>query len=126
MKRIKKIFASFGGLVLFGISKIWKNTSLAVDPLYAPPSELYEYNTFINTMEKRLSLGKIIIPILFLIIGLIVYINKKINKKVKIIVVSFIIVLSILGVFLLDHYSKNLSKYFKYNDYLHSKWNRNY
>ena len=71
MKRIKKIFASFGGLVLFGISKIWKNTSLAVDPLYAPPSELYEYNIFINTMEKRLSLGKIIIPILFLIIGLI-------------------------------------------------------
>lgn len=96
MNKIKKILASisitFAGL----ISNIY---TVHATPAYGIPPEPKEEKIW-NIISK---IGIITIPVILFIIGLFVILNKKISKKVKKIVISVLIVLSVLGYILINY-----------------------
>ena len=113
MKKLKKIFISFGIFITGLISKV---SALAV-----PSSELQakygvidprmiesKYGVVEPTMGDEISsIGKFAIPIVLFIIGLFVVLSKKITNKVKAIVSSVLVILAILGVILMNYISIN-------------------
>ena len=112
MKKLKKLFISFGIFITGVISKV-SAVSISEQTKYGvidPDMIISEtkYGVFEPTMGEKISnIGKFAIPIVLFIIGLFVIISKKITNKVKAIVISVLVILAILGVMLMNYISIN-------------------
>ena len=109
MKKLKKVLVSFGALVVGLVSKVFAVMvkTMTIEPKYG----IFEtkYGVIEPTMgEKISSVGKVVVPIILLGVGLFVILSKKITNKVKAIVVSILAILGILCVILLNYLSKNI------------------
>lgn len=112
MNKFKKIFASFGVFFTGMVSKV-----LAFDPammvedkygVFDPRMYETKYGIFEPTIGEKISgIGKIALPLVLFIIGLFVVLSKKITKKVKLIVVSILIGLAIIGTIFMNYLSAN-------------------
>ena len=73
-----------------------------VVPLYGPGNDR---NIVVKSIihEKISKIGKIAIPVILFIIGLVVILSKKITRKVKVIVISILVILAILGYVLMNY-----------------------
>lgn len=109
MNKIKKVFISFGIIITGLVSKVLafpivEQTKYGVidprkDGIFAPGSTI---------LEKFLSIGKLAIPIILFIIGLLVILSKKITNKVKKIIISILVTLAIVSIIifqLMKYYS---------------------
>lgn len=97
MKKMKKVFMSFGVFITGLISKV-----------YAVNVVETKYGILEPTIGEKISrIGKFAIPIILFVIGLFVILNKKITKKVKAIVISALVLLGILGNVFMDYISTN-------------------
>jgi len=105
MNKKKKIFIGFGALITSLYSKV-----LAVP---AAPNPKYGVYEFADPKPKPTAGeiisrgGKMAIPILLFFIGLGVIISKKITKKVKVIAISVLVILAILGYSLMNYIAAN-------------------
>ena len=110
MKKLKKVFMSFGVFITGLISKV-SAVSISEQTKYGvfdPRMVEDKYGVFEPTMGEKISgIGKFAIPIVLFGIGLFVILNKKITKKVKAIVISVLVALTILGVILMNYLSSN-------------------
>lgn len=110
MKKLKKVFMSFGVFITGLISKVLA-VSISEQTKYGefdPRMVEDKYGVFEPTMGEKISIvGKFAIPIVLFVIGLFVILNKKITKKVKAIVISVLVALTILGVILMNYISSN-------------------
>ena len=110
MKKLKKVFMSFGVFITGLISKV-SAVSISEQTKYVvfdPRMVEDKYGVFEPTMGEKISgIGKFAIPIVLFVIGLFVILNKKITKKVKAIVISVLVALTILGVILMNYLSSN-------------------
>ena len=108
MKKIKKIFVSFIAFFIGIANKIYVwgagvNTMvLQHQDLYGPPPTSYKYDDALYgppreeiDFQNKMKLFKILSPILLLIIGIGVLINKKLSKKVKAIIIGILVLLGI-------------------------------
>lgn len=67
-----------------------------------------KYGVFEPTMGEKLSgIGKIALPVVLFVIGLFVILSKKITKKVKIITISILLAIGILGWIVLNYVANN-------------------
>ena len=111
MKKLKKIFMSFGMFILGLASKVFAAPPVPGEMKYGvfdPDIVATKYGVFEPTMgEKISSVGKFAIPIILFVIGLFVILSKKITNKVKKIVISALVLLAILGVMLMNYLSTN-------------------
>lgn len=108
MNKIKKIFASFGVFFTGMVSKVFAFDSpkMVVDPR----SVMYEakYGVIEPTMGEKISrIGKISLPLVLFIIGVFVVLSKKLTKKVKIIIVSTLLTIGILGLLVFNYIANN-------------------
>lgn len=73
-----------------------------VVPLYGPGNDR---NIVVKSTitEKISKIGKIAIPVILFIIGLVVILSKKITRKVKVILISILVILAILGYVLMNY-----------------------
>lgn len=94
--KIKKILVSIQMFFLGVISKVF---AISVHDIQTD----YGIETVSSPIEKTFSIGKFLLPIILLIIGLFVIISKKITKKVKAIIISSLIVLGTLGWVILNY-----------------------
>lgn len=100
IKKLKKVFMSFGVFVTGLISKVSAASAAPIEPRIIDA----KYGVLEPTMgEKISSVGKFAISIILFIIGLFVILSKKINKKVKTIVISFLVIFVILGIILMNY-----------------------
>ena len=110
MKKLKKVFMSFGVFITGLISKV-SAVSISEQTKYGvidPRMVEDKYGVFEPTMGEKISgIGKFAIPIVLFVIGLFVILNKKITKKVKAIVISVLVALTIFGVILMNYLSSN-------------------
>lgn len=110
MKKLKKLFISFGIFITGVISKV-SAVSISEQTKYGvidPRMVEDKYGVFEPTMGEKISnIGKFAIPIVLFIIGLFVILSKKITNKVKAIVISVLVILAILGVILMNYISIN-------------------
>lgn len=110
IKKLKKVFMSFGVFITGLISKV-SAVSISEQTKYGvfdPRMVEDKYGVFEPTMGEKISgIGKFAIPIVLFVIGLFVILNKKITKKVKAIVISVLVALTILGVILINYLSSN-------------------
>lgn len=109
MNKIKKIFISLGAFFAGIVSKVFAADSI-IDSmnLIVDTNNLImidtKYGVFEPTIGEKIStVGKLALPIIIFIIGLFVILSKKITKKVKAIVVSILIILTVLGYILLNY-----------------------
>ena len=99
MNKIKKVISSIGVFIIGMLSKVYAFGVDEIVSMYAvDPGPKH-------TISK---IGKIAIPIVLFVIGLIVILNKKIAKKVKAIVASILVILAILGVVLINYLSTTI------------------
>lgn len=101
MNRIKKVFISLSLFLTNIITKVYAIS--VVDTLYGV-SEPKEPTPTI--WEKIIGIGKILMPIIFFVVGVFVIINKKITKKVKAIVISILIILGNLAWIILNYFAE--------------------
>mgnify|MGYP000257073139 FL=1 len=110
MKKLKKVFMSCGVFITGLISKV-SAVSISEQTKYGvfdPRMVEDKYGVFEPTMGEKISgIGKFAIPIVLFVIGLFVILNKKITKKVKAIVISVLVALTIFGVILMNYLSSN-------------------
>lgn len=110
MKKLKKIFMSFGIFMTGLISKV-SAVSIAQQTKYGvvdPRMVEDKYGVYEPTMGENISnIVKFSIPIVLFVIGLFVVLSKKITKKIKAIVVSILIILAILGYVLMNILNTN-------------------
>ena len=100
MKKIKKIFTSFGVFFISIVSKV-----LAFDPAMMVEDK---YGVFEPTIGEKISgIGKIAIPLVLFIIGLFVVLSKKVTKKVKVITISILLTIGIIGWIMLNYIANN-------------------
>lgn len=91
MNKLKKTISSIGVFIIGIISKVYANEfDVEVVPAYA-----------VDPGPSRISIiiciiGKIVFPVVVFILGLIVILNKKMKKKDKVIIISFVIIIAIL------------------------------
>lgn len=100
MNKIKKVILSIGAFFVGMISKVYAIGENDIIPMYAVglgPREITG-----NIISK---IGKIAIPFVLFIIGLIVILNKRITKKEKAIIVSILAILAMLGIVLMNYLS---------------------
>lgn len=100
--RIKKILVSIQVFFLGMISKVSAMSVYDIQTDYGIQTA-YGIELEPSPIEKAFSIGKFILPIVLFIIGLFVVISKKITRKVKIIVISSLIVLGTLGWIILNY-----------------------
>ena len=99
--RIKKILVSIQVFFLSMISKVF-----ALSPYYIQTDYGIQTAYGIETpIEKAFSIGKFIVPIILFVIGLVVIISKKITKKVKIIIISTLMILGALAWIILNYFA---------------------
>ena len=93
MNKVKKVLTGIGITFAGLISKVYAIGNpisvYAVDP--GPETRV---RTIWDSISK---IGKIAIPVVLFVIGLFVILSKKITKKVKVIVISVLVILAILG-----------------------------
>lgn len=125
MNKIKKVFISLGVFFSGLISKTFaasltEQTKYGVfdpgmvedkygvlDPrMYETKYGIFEPEPTIG--EKILNIGKFALPVILFVIGLFVVLNKKITKKAKIIAVSILAILAIIGYILMNYMATNL------------------
>lgn len=110
MKKLKKVFISFGIFITGVISNV-SAVPISEQTKYGvinPRMIEDKYGVFEPTMGEKISnIGKFAIPIVLFIIGLFVILSKKITNKVKTIVISVLVILAILGVMLMNYISIN-------------------
>lgn len=100
MNKIKKIFASFS---VFFTSTVSKVLAQKIDPAI-----LTKYGVFEPTMGEKISeIGKIALPLVLFIIGLFVILSKKITNKVKVIIISTLLTIGIIGWIVLNYIASN-------------------
>ena len=97
MNKVKKIATGIGVFFSSLITKVY-----AIDPRALEPISMYAVDpgpeTRVRTIWDSISkIGKIAIPVVLFVIGLFVILSKKITKKVKVIVISVLVILAILG-----------------------------
>ena len=113
MNKLKKVFASlsvfFGSMIskvlAFDPAMMVEDKYGVIDPrMYEPP----KYGIFEPTIGEKISrIGKIALPLVLFIIGLFVILNKKMAKKVKIITISTLLAIGILGWIILNYIANN-------------------
>lgn len=112
MNKIKKIISSIGVFIVSSISKVYaKDSVIRIDPMYGvDPGPKETAGNILLRMGRILFLkiGKIAFPVILLFIGLFVILNKKITKKIKVIVVSALIIYALLSVILIDYILTNM------------------
>ena len=109
MSKIKKIFISLGAFFAMMFTKICgliSNAEIVPQPLYGVPQDLYGPPQ-LTTVEKISKIVKPAIWVVVFIIGLIVILSKKISKKAKVIVVSLLILLAMLGYAIMNYIEVN-------------------
>ena len=114
MKKLKKVFMSFGIFITGLFSKV-SAVSISEQTKYRviDPDILrteIKYGIFEpepTIGEKFLSVGKIALPVILFFIGLFVLLSKKITKKVKVIVIFVLALLAILGYVLMNYIATN-------------------
>ena len=116
MKKLKKVFMSFGAFIIGTVSKV---SAVATKyGIFEPEMVENKYGVFepiqikYGTMEpthaeKIAKVGKFAIPVILFFIGLFVFFNKKIAKKTKAIVVSILVILAIFGYVLMNYIATN-------------------
>lgn len=105
MNKVKKVAIGIGVFISSIVSKVYAATfrepkiisMYAVDP--GPKARV------LNSISR---IGKIAIPVVLFVIGLLVVLSKKLTKKVKAIVVSILVILAILGYVLMNYIATNL------------------
>lgn len=109
MKKMKKVFMSFGVFITGLISKVHAvNIVEKKYGVFDPDMVETKYGIFEPTIGEKISrIGKFAIPIILFVIGLFVILNKKITKKVKAIVISALVLLGILGYVFMNYISTN-------------------
>lgn len=114
MNKIKKVFINIGAFFTGLISEVYAVDALMVEDKYGVfDPQMYEtkYGIFepeLTIGEKILSIGKFTLPIVLFFIGLFVILSKKITQKTKIIVVSILVILAILGYAIINYIATNL------------------
>mgnify|MGYP000222014152 FL=1 len=98
--RIKKILVSIQVFFLSMISKVFALSPYDIQTDYGIQTA-YGIET---PIEKAFSIGKFIVPIILFVIGLVVIISKKITKKVKIIIISTLMILGALAWTILNYF----------------------
>lgn len=91
--KIKKIFVAFQLFFIGTISKVFALSIFDVQRGYDVQPE-YGIELEPSPLQKSLS---IVLPLILFVIGLFVVFSKKITKKVKVIVISSLIAVGILG-----------------------------
>lgn len=99
--RIKKILVSIQVFFLSMISKVFALSPYDIQTDYGIQTA-YGIET---PIEKAFSIGKFIVPIILFVIGLVVIISKKITKKVKIIIISTLMILGALAWIILNYFA---------------------
>ena len=125
MKKLKKVFISIGAFFTGLISKVYAANALSVEDKYGildPGMIETKYGIFDSRTvapkygvfepeptwgERILSIGKFALPVILFIIGLCVILSKKTSQKVKIIVVSILVILAILGYVIMNYMATN-------------------
>lgn len=101
MNKIKKIISSIGVFIISMISKVYAIGPDTIISMYAvDPGPKEKIPSIVSTIAN---IGKIAIPIILFVIGFFVVLNKKITKKIKVIVVSVLAILAIIGVVLMNY-----------------------
>ena len=104
MNKIKKVGTSFIIFISGMISKVWaidRPYGMVISEYAVDPGRYAKVQTIGDTISK------IAIPIVLFVIGLFVVLSKKITKKVKVTVISVLIVLAILGYVLMNYIATN-------------------
>lgn len=92
MNKIKKVITGIV-IFLFGLT----TDSLGIDPLYGIPSADETMPSVKESIPTPiLGVAEILLSCIFFIIGLLVIFNKKIEKRMKIIIVSVLLILIII------------------------------
>ena len=99
--RIKKILVSIQVFFLSMISKVFALSPYDIKTDYGIQTS-YGSET---PIEKAFSIRKFIVPIILFVIGLVVIISKKITKKVKIIIISTLMILGALAWIILNYFA---------------------
>ena len=112
MKKIKKIFISFGIFFTSMISKVLAfDLARKVEMKYGiiePDFIEAKYGVLEPTIGEKISgIGKIALPLVLFVIGLFVILSKKISKKVKIITISTLLTIGILGWIVFNYIANN-------------------
>lgn len=101
MNKIKKIFASFS---VFFTSTVSKVLAQKIEPGMIED----KYGVFEPTMGEKISkIGKMALPLVLFIIGLFVILSKKITNKVKVIIISTLLTIGIIGWIVLNYIASN-------------------
>ena len=100
-RRIKKILPSIQVFFLSMISKVFALSPYDIQTDYGIQTA-YGIET---PIEKAFSIEKFIVPIILFVIGLVVIISKKITKKVKIIIISTLMILGALAWIILNYFA---------------------
>ena len=96
MNKIKKVFLSISVFFTGIISKVY-----AIEPFQMVLIESL-YGVYEPTLGEKISrVAKIVLPVLLFIIGLFVILSKKITKKIKLIVISSLALVGIIGMFVI-------------------------
>ena len=112
MNKIKKIFTSFGMFFTSMVSKVLAfDLARTVEMKYGiiEPSLIdIKYGVLEPTIGEKISgIGKIALPLVLFIIGLFVLLSKKITKKVKVITISILLTIGIIGWIVLNYIANN-------------------
>lgn len=98
MNKVKKVLAAIGAFFVGMMPNIFAMAQI-IETKYG----VYEP----SPCEKVSVVGKIVIPIILFIIGLFSIFTKKLTKRMKIIVVSVLVALGVIGCALMDFISMN-------------------
>jgi hypothetical protein len=97
MNKIKKIAVGIG-IYISGLAKKVFAYELIITPMYGVSPGPKQ-----TVLETILKIGKIVVPIILFVIGLFVMLREKTTKKVKIIVVSTLVILAIISIILINY-----------------------
>lgn len=100
MDKFKKVIIAIGVFIKGIVSKVFAvsvyDLTMQTVPMYAADP---------GPGPRLLKIGKITVPVILFVIGLFVIFSKKINKKVKAIVISILIILGILAWTILNYFA---------------------
>jgi hypothetical protein len=103
MNKLKKVISSIGIFIIGMVSKVYAGAT-SIEPLYGlEPGPVPKQ----AIGEKFSGIGKIVLPLVLFIIGLFVVLNKRITQKVKIITISTLLTIGVLGWVVLNYIANN-------------------
>ena len=109
MNRIKKLFVGIGAFfsgLFFKLASVTAETKYGVArPQVETKYGVLEPQPSPTPDNKILALAKFAVPGVLFVIGLFVLLNKKITKKVKIMVISILVALAVVAYLLLDYFA---------------------